>query len=241
MFYNYIVGSQISLLQILHSSFGLVGIFFLMIKWCCESMWSSFHFCSVSFVWIISPSFCCHNSPCRTDSQLAVEPAWHHQQLLGQSPETLGYTQNLTEREKSHNFSLRAKFSSNCGICLQISSSEGSRLEQFTLLLHCIDHNLHSFAKGIKGIIPTPLRAWQPCKPPQPNSPETRIQSLCSGEQKFICYSNTSEFKHPYMSAQSQIQVHCSSCTGSHKFLSQYGDFVFPSQPSRRNHGLPNI
>lgn len=163
MFYNNIVGSQISLLQILHSSFGLVGIFFLMIKCCRESTWSSLRFCPVSFVWIISPSFCCHNSPLRTESQLAVEQAWHQQQLLGQSPENLGYTQNLTEREKSHKLSLRAKFSNNCGICLQISSSEGLRLRQFTLLLHGIDHNLHSFAEGIRGIIPTPLWAWQPC------------------------------------------------------------------------------
>lgn len=163
MFYNNIFGSQIPLLQILHSSFGLVGIFFLMIKWCRESTWSSLCFFPVSFVWIISPSFCCHNPPHRTESQLAVEQAWHHQQLLGQSPENLGYTQKLTERKTSHNFSLRANFSSNCGICLQISSSERFRLKQFTLLLHGIDHNLHSFAKGIKGIIPTPLWVWQPC------------------------------------------------------------------------------
>lgn len=154
MFYNNIVGSQISLLEILHSSFGLVGVFFLMIKCCHESTGSSLRFCPVSFVWIISPSFCCHNSPRRTESQLAVEQAWHQQQLLGQSPENLGYTQSLTEREKAHNFSLRAKFSNDCGICFQISSSEGFRLRQFTLLLHGIDHNLHLFAKGIKGIIP---------------------------------------------------------------------------------------
>lgn len=149
VFYNNIVGSQISLLQILHSSFGLVGIFFLMIKRCHESMWSSLHFCPVSFVWIISPSFCCHNSLCSTESQLAVEQAWHHQQLLGQSPENLGYTQNLTEREKSHNFSLRAKCSSGCGICLQISSLEESNLHCCSMALITIYICLQ---KGLKGL-----------------------------------------------------------------------------------------
>lgn len=79
------------------------------------------------------------------------------------SPQKIWDTHKISEREKSHNFILRAKTSSNCGICLQISSSEGFRLKQFTLLLHGIDHNLHLFAKGIKGIIPTPIWTWQPC------------------------------------------------------------------------------
>lgn len=104
IFYSNIVGRWISLVQILHSWLGLVRVFFVMIKCCCESTWSSLHFCPVSSVWIISLPFCHCNH--RGQKQLSAEQAWSQQELVGSAPNKSGGPPKTSDTETDFSLTL---------------------------------------------------------------------------------------------------------------------------------------
>ena len=168
-----------------------------MMKCCYESTWSSLCFCPVSFVWLISPSFCRCNSPCRTvcrwlQSEPGVNRSWGIRPL-----------ENLGDPRREVNLSLTS-------VGLPMGAKPRS-----TFFKQLCDQSSNLQAEGIQAVVievAAPVeQGFSPqhwshlvfiCKRDystlmldmgilqtlQPNLPETRIPSLCSGEQQYFYY-----------------------------------------------------